>query len=59
LDLAKINGEDNRIAVVGSYAFSDNMYITTTLGKNFSQVNNIIALAGINFGVSKTKIKAF
>lgn len=59
LDLSKINGRDNRIAVVGSYAFSENMYLTTTLGKNFSQVNNIIALAGINFGVSNTKIRAF
>lgn len=58
-NLTKNSGSDYRIAVVGSYAFSDNIYITTTFGKNFSEVNNIIALAGINFGISKSKVKAF
>lgn len=58
-DLTNNNGSDYRIAVVGSYAFSENIYITATIGKNYGNVNNLIALAGINFGISKTKIKAF
>ena len=58
-NLTKNSGSDYRIAVIGSYAFTDNIYITTTFGKNFSEVNNIIALAGINFGISKSKVKAF
>jgi len=58
-NLTKNSGSDYRIAVVGSYALSDNIYFTTTFGKNFSEVNNIIALAGINFGISKSKVKAF
>ena len=48
-----------RLAVIGSYKLSDAIYLTTTFGKNFSEVNNIIALAGVNFGFSKNKIKAF
>ncbi|MBK8982694.1 MAG: hypothetical protein IPM38_10340 [Ignavibacteria bacterium] len=59
LDLTENNYNDNRIAVIGSYKFSDNLYITSTFGKNFSKVNNIIALAGINFGFSRSKVKAF
>jgi hypothetical protein len=58
-NLTKNNDSDYRIAVIGSYKLSDNIYFTTTFGKNFSDVNNIIALAGINFGISKSKIKAY
>lgn len=58
-NLTKSNGSDNRIAAVGSYSFSDNINITATFGKNFTEINNIIAIAGINFGISKSKIKAF
>jgi len=58
-NLTKNIGSDYRIAVVGSYAFSDNIYFTTTFGKNFTEVNNIISLAGINFGISQKKVKAF
>jgi len=50
---------DYRLAVIGSYKLTDNIFITSTFGKNFTEVNNIIALAGINFGFSKNKIKAF
>jgi hypothetical protein len=52
-------GSDFRIAAIGSYRLSDNFFITTTFGKNFSDINNIIALAGVNFGISKSKVKAF
>jgi hypothetical protein len=58
-NFSKKAAADYRIAAVGSYEFSDNIYITATFGKNFTDVNNIIALAGINFGISKSKIKAF
>lgn len=50
---------DYRIAVIGSYQIFDNFFITSTFGKNFTDVNNIIAMAGVNFGFSKTKIKAY
>jgi hypothetical protein len=51
--------DDYRIAVIGSYKLSDNVFVTSTFGKNFDDVNNIIALAGLNFGFSKKKVKAF
>lgn len=51
--------DDYRIAVIGSYKLTDNLFITSTFGKNFTNVNNIIALAGINFGFSKDKTKAY
>jgi hypothetical protein len=50
---------DFRVAVIGSYKISDNFFLTSSFGKNFSDVNNIIAMAGVNFGYSKSKIKAF
>lgn len=51
--------DDYRLAAIGSYHLSDNVYLTATFGKNFSDINNIIALAGVNFGFSQKKIKAF
>ena len=59
LNLTSDEYDDNRVAIIGSYRISDQYYLTSTLGKNFSEVDNIIALAGINFGFSKSKIKAF
>ena len=53
------NSNDFRIAFIGSYKLSENIYLTSTFGKNFAGVNNIIALAGINFGFSKSKINPF
>lgn len=50
---------DYRIAAIGSYQISENFFITSTFGKNFTDVNNIIAMAGVNFGFSKTKTKVF
>jgi len=51
--------DDYRLAAVGSYQLTDNIYLTTTVGKNFTGVSNIIALAGINFGISKSKVTAY
>jgi len=51
--------DDYRLAAIGSYKLTDNVFITSTFGKNFSDVNNIIALAGLNFGFSQKKVKAY
>lgn len=51
--------DDYRIAVIGSYKLSENVFVTSTFGKNFDDVNNIIALAGLNFGFSQKKVKTF
>lgn len=51
--------DDYRLAAIGSYKLSDNVFITSTFGKNFTEINNIIALAGLNFGFSQKKVKAF
>lgn len=50
---------DNRLAAIGSYQLSDKFYLTATIGKDFSDVNNMIAMAGVNFGFSQSKVKAF
>ena len=51
--------DDYRLAVIGSYQLADNIFVTSTIGKNFTNVNNIIALAGLNFGFSQKKFKAY
>ncbi len=58
LNLTEDIYDDYRLAIVGNYKISDSLYLTTTFGKNFTDVDNIIALAGINFGLSKRKITA-
>jgi len=50
---------DYRIAAIFSYKFSDNLFLTTTFGKNFFEASEIIALAGINIGISNNKLNAF
>ncbi|WKL50478.1 hypothetical protein Q1W71_12055 [Flavobacterium pectinovorum] len=44
--------EDYRIAGIGKYQLMDNVYLTASFGKNFTDVDNVIALAGISFGYS-------
>lgn len=51
--------DDYRLAAVFGYQVSENIFVTSTFGKNYSDVNNIIALAGVNFGFSQKKMKAF
>lgn len=58
-DLTNGNFNDNRVAAIGTYQLSDQFYLTSTLGKNFTTTNNIIALAGINFGFSQSRTKAY
>ncbi|MBK9335005.1 MAG: hypothetical protein IPM96_22035 [Ignavibacteria bacterium] len=45
---------DNRAAVIGVINFLTT-FTSLHFRKNFSGVNNIIALAGINFGFSRRK----
>lgn len=59
IDSSSNDSSGYRLAAIGSYQISDNFYLTSTFGKNFSDIDNIIALAGINFGFSQTKIKAY
>ncbi len=59
LNIANEEYDNFRLALVGSYEINDQIYLTTTLGKNFSDVDNIIALAGVNFGISNNKVKAY
>jgi hypothetical protein len=59
MNITSSNYDDYRIAVIGSYKLTENLFITSTFGKNFTDVSNIIALAGINFGFSKGKTKAY
>lgn len=59
LDLDNSIFDDFRIAAIGSYQINDNFYLTSTFGKNFTDIENIIAMAGINFGFSQKKVNAF
>lgn len=45
----------NRLAAIGSFKIYDNVYATATFGKNFGEVQNIIALGGITLGISENK----
>jgi hypothetical protein len=59
INITDSNYSNYRIAAIGSYEVAENIFITSTFGKNFSEINNIIALAGLNFGFSQTKFKAY
>ena len=59
VNITSKNYSDYRIAAIASYQISENFFITSTFGKNFTNINNIIALAGVNFGFSQSKINAF
>jgi hypothetical protein len=47
----------HRLAIVANYKLTEQLYFVGSLGKNFDQVNNIIALFGINLGLSNSKAK--
>ncbi|WP_396636465.1 hypothetical protein [Maribacter sp. R77961] len=57
MNLTDNDFSDNRIAAIGSFKVSDGIYLTSTIGKNFSDTDNIILLGGLNFGFSQKKIK--
>lgn len=47
----------SRLALVGNYKLSDELYITGSFGKNFDQVENIIAILGVSLGINSEPIK--
>ncbi len=40
----------NRSSTLFKYKLNDNLYLTSALGKNFGDVNNLIAQIGVNWG---------
>lgn len=52
-----LNKSYHRIAAVANYKLNDQIYLVSSFGKNFTEVNNIIALIGVNFGLSKEQLK--
>lgn len=46
----------NRLALVGNYVVANNVVIVASFGKNFSDVENIIALFGVKFGIANEKL---
>ncbi len=59
MNFTTANYATNRLAIVTSYQVMENLYFTGTFGKNYSGVNNLITMIGINLGHSNNKIKAF
>jgi len=51
------NKRYGRVAVVLNYLLSENIILVASTGKNFSNVNDIIAVFGVKFGVSTQKAK--
>ena len=56
LNFTQEDYSEYRLAAICSYEIADNIFLSSTIGKNFSAANDIIALAGVNFGVSKSKL---
>jgi len=50
-----INKNYTRFAFIGNYALTENIVLVASLGKNFSDTENIITSFGIRFGLSRTK----
>jgi hypothetical protein len=49
----------NRLAAIVEYKLYEGIYATATFGKNYSEISNIIALFGVNLGMSKKSNVAF
>ena len=58
LDFTTDQFDDYRLAAICSYRILKNIFVTATFGKNFSEIDNIIALGGVKFGFSKSKIES-
>lgn len=52
-----LNTNTKRLAIVSNYRLKDNLYLVGTFGRNFQKKDNIIALLGVNVGISKDSIK--
>lgn len=51
-----INKNYTRYAFVGNYALTENIVLVASIGKNFSDTENMITSFGIRFGLSRTKV---
>lgn len=49
--------DNSRLAIACNYAISENLFIVGSFGKNFTEVNNIIAILGLNVGLSRQKVR--
>lgn len=49
--------KSHRVVAVANYKFTDQIYFVGSFGKNFAKVDNIVALFGINFGLSSNTLK--
>ena len=58
-NLTEDTGENYRLAIVGNYEIANNIFVTSSFGNNFDDKDNLMVIAGINFGFSKNKMKAF
>lgn len=47
----------HRFTFAGNFLISPNIVLVASIGKNFSQVNNILAVFGAKFGISREKVK--
>ncbi|MBD0254481.1 MAG: hypothetical protein ICV83_02080 [Cytophagales bacterium] len=47
----------HRLALVANYRIIEELYVVGSFGKNFGQVENLIALFGVNLGLSTKPIK--
>jgi len=45
----------DRLALVANYQLSDMIIVVASLGKDFAEVNNVLTLIGVKFGLSKEK----
>jgi chaperonin cofactor prefoldin len=45
----------NRLAFVINYEISDEITLVSSLGRNFTDVNNIFSILGVKFGISQKK----
>jgi hypothetical protein len=45
-----------RFSFVGNYAITENIILVSSIGKNFSHVDDMITVIGVKFGVSRSKI---
>jgi len=46
----------DRFAFVANYVLSENVIIVASIGKNFSNVDNIVSAFGVKFGVSRSRV---
>jgi hypothetical protein len=51
------NGNYHRFTFAGNFLITPNIILVAAIGKNFNQVNNILAVFGAKFGLSKEKVK--